>query len=1172
MFTGIVRYIFNILCKFEKLYLIGNEDFIKLLRIGCSVCINGVCLTLVSVNGQLCGFDLSQETLKKTNLGTYTTYMPANVELGLIYGSRIDGHLISGHVYGTRKALLDGSILKVYLDPEDMKFVSYKGSIAVNGVSLTISNVDDYSKMIEVALIPETLQKTTFGKFNGTETVNVEFDQINTGETLKEVPEDSYYMNVAFEESLKGRRTSFPNPWVGCVIVKNGEIISKGYHASPDKYHAEADALHNIGFFDFCGCQDYTLCKTKGCKYYPGDEILLPKQIKAASTKRLEREKLKDSVLYCTLEPCINICGNSNVNNLPKFPQIPCSPLIVKSGIKKVVIGILDPDERVTGKGVFFLKNAGIEVILLSDIDQKLYEKICFSLRSYIHHRKTLLPYVIAKVALTTDGCYRGDEKWITHEGSRMKLYKEWEECQAVIIGAATVQYDNPTLTTFDSNPNGKSKTTSFKKIVIDGECLTSTLHSIFSDPHVQVVTSDYTKWEGVLHSSKIILVENTKNLKDVLYQISKANNHVILQIMVEGGGILHNSFFEQNLVNELLIFRGSKLFGTDGNKWCVSPSVLDLQEVKTIEFGGVKNIMERYLVNRKLLLEEESFNFDNIEYALREFAKGGMIVVMDDESRENEGDLVVSAAKMTEYQMTEMINNTSGIICAPMDKKRALELNLGLLFDESSSTDKNKTPFASSVDHKDTATGISSKDRLKTVNSLADLSTKPFDLNRPGHIFPLIANPMLFDARKGHTEASVAMCVLTSVYPRVAVIGELKNQNGSIKNRKECFKYAKEKSIPIISIEQLVLEMKKFDYPRKLSESRLKLKYGEKDWIQMCFESGDERNDHLVLFYSPENFLDPEDILPVRVHSECFSGDVLGSLMCDCGPQLGSSMKYIVEKKCGIVIFPANHEGRGIGRRNKVSAYNLKEKLNLGTFDANEMLGFPKDARTYEDIPKILKKLGVSKIELLTENPDKISVLEEFLVLNTPILTSTTNENFRYMEEKRESFKDNCFGNREKEMNKAFPEVDDFERNGNYKIGIVYAKWHEQYITRIRTIIKENFCNLGILAENIIELEVPGSAELSYGASLLEKRENIDGVIVVGILIKGDTFHFESVASGVFSTVGNVRDVTGLPIINATMACYNYSQVEERISGNKSTLEYLSRSLIKLIIEKNST
>lgn len=1160
MFTGIIQYILVIdidLVK-KQIVLYAGSEFLEKLSLGCSVAIDGVCLTVVEIGTSCCKFDLSEETIRKTYMNVFqvsaiqTTL--ANVELAMKQEDRLNGHVVSGHVFSTGSVIsFDQQELVIKLNPDDITRVTYKGSITINGISLTVAKIEGNN--IHIWIIPETLNRTTIKHFKPNQIVNLEFDLTDYN---REKRDHSFFMRLAKSQAELGRYTTFPNPWVGCVIVKNGQIISQGHHQKAGEDHAEVVAINGLQIDD-------------------------------------RKSLLQGATLYCTLEPCNHLetlcypnpCCHETC--LLGQRSDSCANTIIKYGITTVVVGIVDPDVRVAGKGIEKLRNNGIQVILIEEVDKKLHSEISFSLRSYIHQRKTGMPYIVAKIALTADGCYHNDsQKWITHEGSRQELYKIWNQSQAIILGAMTVQKDNPELK-FSDFPGMDNRETTFRKVVIDGNCLTSANHKIFQEP-VQIVTSHPKKWGDL----ETISVNDTKDMKNVIDKICEKNPNMF-QILVEGGGALHHSFFEAGLVNEIVIFRGSKIFGKTGYRWEIPEVNIELHDVRTIlSSEGEINILERYLVTNDIKKQEEikEERFDPLDLALQEFERGGSVIVMDDESRENEGDLVVAASMMTQRQMTDFINNTSGIICAPMDTATANKLNLPLTYIPGQNTDRNGTPFAKTVDHKNTTTGISSQDRLMTVRALADPSTIPTDLNRPGHIFPLIANPSGLAARRGHTEASVALCQLTNFHPPVAVIGELKNYDGTIKNRRDCFVYARNNSIPIISIEQISQAMEKRDYPKILASCDLKLKYGDREWKQICFDAGNQNLNiaHTVLVYpATQENLGVNDV-PTRIHSECFTGDVLKSELCDCGNQLKSAMKYIVNTGYGIIVFPSEHEGRGIGRVHKCKAYDLKKKLNINTFEANQRLGFSDDARTYYDIPKILTKLGVTKIKLLTENPNKVNVFSNSSISVTEVIPMISEYNIhsdKYLSDKREMFDtlvlDNSTGKREKNMNKAFSEVDNIERNSKYRIGIVYSEWHAPLIERIRNKLKYHLNNLGVT--QIEEFKVPGAAELSFGAASIARRnlENsedklalltndrksskIDGVIVVGILIKGDTYHFEGVASGVFANVGNVRDNMNLPIINATMACLNYQQVEERIDGHKSTIEYLARSLIQLIV-----
>lgn len=934
MFTGLIKWIFeitvDIYMKIVTLYV--NEDFCNKIKLGDSVCINGICLTITEIDGLTCKFQITDETINKTNL-LYINKCLTNIELAVQYGDYLGGHLILGHIHDIGKIISLDDRGNLWISISDVNNVVYKGSIAINGISLTVAEIKENS--IRIALIPETIKRVAHMKVN--DLVNIEFD--NTV-MLK----DKEWMRIAIKEGEKGRNTAPPNPWVGCVIVKHNKLLGKGYHQKSGCPHAEINAIINCG-----------------------------------------EQTIEGATLYVTLEPC---CSFPN----KKMP--PCVDTIIKNKISKVIIGVKDPNPLVSGKGVEILKNAGIEVLFQEDLCKEIYDEVCYSLRQYIYSKKTGLPFCTVKIALSADGCYIDDEqsdKWITHHGSRLELYKLWASSQAVIIGGNTIQKDNCSLTSNDSDFLNKSndifnESFNFKKVIFDGFSLVNTESKIF-DENCIIVTNDFKKWPPYLKC-----IENN-TIKDVLLYLAKLG---VMHCLIEGGGNLHKSFLQTDLVNEIVIFRGSKLLGIDSYHWNVPQKTISLITAKIIEYDKVKNIMETYTILNNEILQEEKTEvaFDSIENAIKVFKEGGMVLVMDDEGRENEGDLIVAASKISESQLTEMINMTTGIICVPMERHWAKRLNLPLM--TVTNTDNHETAFTISVDSKMTGTGVSSKDRLLTIKALSSEETNPNDLRRPGHVYPLISKRSLKE-RKGHTEAGVTLCKLSDIYPRVAVIGELKNKDGTMKRRNDCFKYAKTNNIPIITVDSL----SKFDIsPKILAECDLTTESGI--WKFVCYDSGKKDCPHRVLIYG--NIEEKNDEITVRIHSDCFTGDVLKSLHCDCGLQKEKAIEYIVQKGKGIIIFPSSHEGRGIGIVEKVKSYEL-QKQGHDTFESNRILGHDIDARTYDDINNILDSLRISNIVLLTENPNKIKELGSKVVRTIPLIFSSNPNSIKYLKDKKEYF-----------------------------------------------------------------------------------------------------------------------------------------------------------------------
>lgn len=550
--------------------------------------------------------------------------------------------------------------------------------------------------------------------------------------------------------------------------------------------------------------------------------------------------------------------------------------------------------------------------------------------------------------------------------------------------------------------------------------------------------------------------------------------------------------------------------------------------------------------------------NFDNIYTAITAFKEGQFVIVMDDENRENEGDLVSWAGSLTESQLTQMINDTTGIICVPMEENRVKKLGLKPMVEKN--TDPNGTAFTVSVDHISCTTGVSSADRLKTIKALCSNNTLPHDLRKPGHVFPLVSNSGGLTARKGHTEAVIALCKLANLYPFVGVIGELKNTNGTMKRRRDCFIYAKKWGIPIINIEQIMA----ISIPKSklLADCEIRTKIGEEKWHLYCFDSGNYNQPHKVLTYG-EFSEDGNEIVTLRIHSECFTGDVLYSLQCDCGEQLLQSMQYIVNIGKGLIIFPAEHEGRGIGLVEKIKAYNLQSK-GCDTFTANNLLGFESDIRNYDIVSYILEFFSIKRVNLLSDNPHKI-VKEVVEII--PLPSTHHPQNTKYLSDKSRYFENiKKFRDTEitsSDIKEVFPNMKIIPFR-EYKIAIIHSSWHILYISRINIILQKHLGEFSQFNPSVDIYSVPGSNEIPFLASKIAKK--YDGIICVGILIKGETLHFENVSTAVSNGIMQAQISTGIPMMNCILSCLNFAQLEDRISGPKSTLKYIVDSMIDMI------
>ncbi len=400
---------------------------------------------------------------------------------------------------------------------------------------------------------------------------------------------------------------------------------------------------------------------------------------------------------------------------------------------------------------------------------------------------------------------------------------------------------------------------------------------------------------------------------------------------------------------------------------------------------------------------QHEKVRLDDVERAIADIAAGKAVIVVDDEDRENEGDIIFAASKATPELMAWTIRHSSGVICVPMPADMLDRLEIPLMTPHNK--DKLRTAYTISVDARDgVSTGISAADRAHTVRVLADSATEPWEVTRPGHVFPLRYREGGVLVRRGHTEAAVDLARLAGLTP-AGVLVEVVNDDGTMKRAPELREFADEHGLAMISIEQLVKHRRRHEnLVERVAETRLPTRHG--DFTAYGYRITVDGSEHIALVHGdPQSLRGSDEPVLTRVHSECLTGDVFGSHRCDCGPQLDEALERIVEEGRGVVVYLRGHEGRGIGLVAKLQAYQLQDG-GRDTVDANLDLGLPADARHYGTATQVLRDLGVTSVRLLTNNPEKVSSLEDFgvpVAERVPLTPHPNDHNLAYLRTKRD-------------------------------------------------------------------------------------------------------------------------------------------------------------------------
>ena len=388
-----------------------------------------------------------------------------------------------------------------------------------------------------------------------------------------------------------------------------------------------------------------------------------------------------------------------------------------------------------------------------------------------------------------------------------------------------------------------------------------------------------------------------------------------------------------------------------------------------------------------------------SIEEALEDTKRGKLLIVVDGESRENEGDLVIPAEKVTHEAITFIVKNGRGLLCMPVIGERLDELDIPMMLSNGENTATHGTAFTVSVDYKKgTATGISAADRAATIKAIIDPESRPEDFARPGHLFPLRYEDGGVLARPGHTEAIVDLARMAGLYP-AGVVCEIMNPDGTMARMPELEEFSREHDLKIISISQIIAYRRRHEkLIEKVAEARLPTVYGE--FQIMAFKGMIDSGEHLALVMGQ---WEPSEPVLVRIHSECLTGDVFGSVRCDCGEQIKRALDMIAKEGKGVFLY-MRQEGRGIGLHNKIRAYSLQD-AGMDTVEANEKLGFESDLREYGMGAQVLAQLGVRRMRLLTNNPRKVVGMGGYdleIVERVSIEMEANEENRGYLQTKR--------------------------------------------------------------------------------------------------------------------------------------------------------------------------
>eukprot|EP00928_Gymnodinium_smaydae_P075712 TRINITY_DN5872_c0_g1_i1.p1 TRINITY_DN5872_c0_g1~~TRINITY_DN5872_c0_g1_i1.p1 ORF type:complete len:608 (+),score=99.90 TRINITY_DN5872_c0_g1_i1:64-1887(+) len=554
------------------------------------------------------------------------------------------------------------------------------------------------------------------------------------------------------------------------------------------------------------------------------------------------------------------------------------------------------------------------------------------------------------------------------------------------------------------------------------------------------------------------------------------------------------------------------------------------------------------------------------VEAAIASFSRGGFVLVSDSHQR---CDLILAAEHATTERIAFMIRNSTGIINASLDRDRLEGFGLHPAALDSSGV-SSSAAYVSVDCAEGISNGVSAKDRATTLRTLSAASSNAASLKKPGHIFPLcVRESGVLSTDAGVVEATYELCRLAKI-ENVGVLAEMMNDDGTMFTQEDAMRFSKQhEDIPVITVDDLATYIRNHQPSRSRTRTPPAMESESSIWIddidcQCKIRVYRTASPQIEIITIIKGEVSGSEGVPVRVHSECFTGDILGSRRCDCGQQLHRFLRIMNDEACGIMVYIKGHEGRGIGLANKIRAYKLQDE-GRDTVDANTELGLPIDSRSYEDALYVLRDHGVRSVRLFTNNPEKARALKPIMQDVVSLASIPCEQNISYLQTKRERL------NHRTVLETFKPPVPKVDLS-MARIGIVYTSWNEFYVSRLLQGAESSLLKSGVRQ---LKMAVPGACELVSGARAMIKQSSPDTIIVLGALIKGSSDVYETTCNAVMHGLMELNASQDTPIIIGLLMCQNEDQAYERALGPSNpgaawADAAVSMASIKRLSEKN--